>query len=110
MRARVLTQTHTHTHTRTHKHARTHANTQPCTCCRSTTDRVAPFTYVAAGKKLHVREANGHLLVRTGGGYEELLTALGKLPWGGIGAAAAAAAAAGAAGPASPGQPMASAW
>lgn len=44
--------------------------------------RVAPFTYAAAGKKLHVREANGHLLVRTGGGYEELLAALGKLPWG----------------------------
>jgi hypothetical protein len=44
---------------------------------------VAPFTYVAAGKKLHVREVNGHLLVRTGGGYEELLTALAKLPCGG---------------------------
>lgn len=36
--------------------------------------------YAAAGKRLHLREVNGQLLVRTGGGYEELLCALAKLP------------------------------
>lgn len=42
--------------------------------------RVSTFTYSAAGRKLHVRILNGNLLVRTGGGYQDLLDALGKLP------------------------------
>jgi hypothetical protein len=42
--------------------------------------RVGTFTYSAAGRKLHVRILNGNLLVRTGGGYQDLLDALGKLP------------------------------
>jgi hypothetical protein len=89
-----------------HDHMRPSLPAQPPTPPRP---RVAPFTYNAGGKKLHVREANGHLLVRTGGGYEELLTALAKLPWGGptpgrggahgAGRVAAARAAAAAAGP-----------
>lgn len=43
-------------------------------------ERVGTFTYSAAGRKLHVRMLNGNLLVRTGGGYQDLLDALGKLP------------------------------
>jgi hypothetical protein len=36
----------------------------------ATCPRLAPFTYAAGGKRLTLREANGQLLVRTGGGYE----------------------------------------
>jgi hypothetical protein len=43
------------------------------------------------GRRIHIREVNGRLLVRTGGGYEELLSALAKLPWSPAAAAAAAA-------------------
>ena len=42
--------------------------------------RLAPFSYLAAGKRLAIKEANGQLLVRTGGGYEDLLAAVAKLP------------------------------
>jgi len=48
--------------------------------CNNNKPRLAAFTYLAAGKRLHLREANGHLLVRTGGGYEELMSVLAKLP------------------------------
>lgn len=53
----------------------------------------APFTYSVAGKRLALKEANGQLFVRTGGGYEELVSVLAKLP--------AAPAGAGGAGPGS---------
>jgi hypothetical protein len=53
------------------------------------TARVAACTYSAAGKRLYVREVNGHLLVRTGGGYEDLMSVLAKLPRGGAGGVSA---------------------
>lgn len=33
-----------------------------------------------SGRRLHIRQANGQLLVRTGGGFEDLLSVLAKLP------------------------------
>lgn len=35
---------------------------------------------MAAGKKLRIKQLNGNLVVRTGGGYQDLLTALGRAP------------------------------
>ncbi|WIA20000.1 hypothetical protein OEZ85_005872 [Tetradesmus obliquus] len=42
--------------------------------------RSGPSLYSAAGRKLRLRMLNGNLLVRTGGGHQDLLDALGKLP------------------------------
>lgn len=42
--------------------------------------RLAPFTYAANGKRLCICEANGQLRVRTGGGFEDLLAAVARLP------------------------------
>jgi hypothetical protein len=45
--------------------------------------RVAPFTYSAGGRLMHLRQlATGQLLVRTGGGFDDLIALLEKLPLG----------------------------
>jgi hypothetical protein len=42
--------------------------------------RLGPYLYSAAGRKLNIRMLNNSLFVRRGGGYEDLLAALAKLP------------------------------
>ncbi|GBF90612.1 hypothetical protein Rsub_03184 [Raphidocelis subcapitata] len=53
-------------------------------------DRLGPCTYGVCGKRLNVRQVNGQLLVRMGGGYDDVTTALARLPWTALAAEAGA--------------------
>ncbi len=50
----------------------------------NTHHRLAPFTYEAAGKRMNIKQQATGLVVRKGGGYEDLLTVLGRLPAPGL--------------------------
>ena len=75
------TRTHTHTHTHTHSHMYTQL---------TQTSKPGCYIFGAADKAVFVREVRHHLMVRTGGGWDTLMSYLAKLHAAGLGARPAA--------------------
>ena len=76
-----VTHAHTHTHTYTHTHMYTQL---------TQTSKPGCYIFGAADKAVFVREVRHHLMVRTGGGWDTLVSYLAKLHAAGLGARPAA--------------------